>query len=180
MSKKKRRGFVRTTISLPADLRRRMRSCGEEVNWSAVAARAFAAEVARINTQKDDVRLEDVVARLRSSLGDSRGELFHRGRLQGEKWAQSQATAAELRRLWATRRDIARKPGMNAENWLSAVDDKQTPGEVLAKIVGRDKTIRHGSEGEKLMKSSEYVHGFAAGAIHIWKHVAKKLRNEFE
>jgi hypothetical protein len=179
MSKKKRRGFVRTTISLPADLRRHMKSCGEEVNWSAVAARAFAVEVARINTQKDDVRLEDVVARLRSTQGHSRSELFHRGRLQGEKWAQRQATAAELHRLWATRRDVARKPGTNAENWLSAVDDKRTPAEVLSKIIGHDKTPRAGSEGEKLMKSGEYVHGFAAGAIHIWKHVAKKLRNDF-
>jgi hypothetical protein len=177
---KKRRGFVRTTISLPADLRRRMKACGEEVNWSAVAARAFAAELGRINTHKEDVRLEDVVARLRSSQGNSRSELFHRGRQQGEKWAQRQATAAELHRLWATRRDVARKPGMNAENWLSAVDDKSTPGKALAKIVGRDKTFRPGSEGEELMESGEYVHGFAAGAIHIWKLVAKKLRNEFE
>jgi hypothetical protein len=179
MSKKKRRGFVRTTISLPADLRRRMKSCGEEVNWSAVAARAFAAEVARINTQKDDVQLEDVVARLRSTQGRSRSELFHRGRLQGEKWAQRQATAAELHRLWATRRDANRKTGTNAENWLSVVDEERPPAEVLAKIVGNSKTPRTGSEGEKLMQSSEYIHGFAAGAIHIWKRVAKKLRNDF-
>jgi hypothetical protein len=178
MSKKKRRGFVRTTISLPAELRRRMKSCGEDVNWSAVAARAFAAEVARINTQKDDVRLEDVVARLRSTQGHSRSELFHHGRMQGEKWAQRQATAAELHRLWAARRDANRKTGTNAENWLSSVDDKHTAAEVLSKIVGREKTPLPGSEGEKLMKSSEYVHGFAAGAIHIWKHVAKKLRND--
>jgi hypothetical protein len=180
MSKKKRRGFVRTTISLPADLRRRMKACGDEVNWSAVAARAFAAEVARINTQKEDVRIEDVVARLRATQGRSRSELFHQGRVQGEKWATHQATAAQLHRLWAARRDANRQTGTNAENWLAAVDSKRPPAEVVGDIIGRHKTARPGSEEEKLLKSSEYIHGFAAGAIHIWKQVARKLRNELE
>jgi hypothetical protein len=180
MSKKKRRGFVRTTISLPADLRRRMKACGEDVNWSAVAARAFAAEVARLFTQKHDVRLEDVVARLRSTQGQSHSDLFHQGRLQGEKWAQRQATAAQLHCLWAARRDANRKTGANAENWLAAVDSKRSSVEVLTEIIGYDRTPRPGGRANTLMKSSEFVHGFAAGAIHIWKQVAKKLRNEFD
>ncbi|HJQ79381.1 MAG TPA: hypothetical protein VJ828_05470 [Lacipirellulaceae bacterium] len=178
MSKKKRRGFVRTTISLPAELRRRMKACGDEVNWSAVAARAFAAEVARIKTQKDDVRIEDVVARLRGTQGRSRSELFHQGRLQGEKWATRQATAAQLHRLWAARRDANRQTGTNAENWLSAVDNKRPPVDVVMQLVGQPKAFNPAC-GE-MMKSSEFVHGFAAGAIHIWKQVAKKLRHDFE
>ncbi len=178
MSKKKRRGFVRTTISLPADLRRRMKSCGDEVNWSAVAARAFAAEVARIRIQKDNVRIEDVVARLRGTQGRSRSELFHQGRLQGEKWATRQATAAQLHRLWAARRDANRQTGTNAENWLSAVDNKRSPVDVVMQIVGQPKAFNP-AYGE-MMKSSEFVHGFTAGAIHIWKQVAKKHRHDFE
>jgi hypothetical protein len=179
MSKKKRRGFVRTTISLPADLRRRMKACGEDVNWSAVAARAFAAEIARLSTQKNDVQIEDVVARLRGTQHQSRSELFHQGRLQGEKWATRQATAAQLQRLWAARRDAKRQTGTNAENWLAAVDNKRPPAEVVTQLVGHQKIGRHGPEGESLIKSSEYIHGFAAGAIHIWKQVARKLRDDF-
>ena len=180
MAKKKRRGFVRTTISLPADLRRRMKACGEGVNWSAVAARAFAAEVVRIRSQKEDVHLDDVVARLRSTEHQSRSELFHRGRLKGEKWATRQATADQLRRLWAARRDARRQPGTNAENWISKIDAKRPPGDVLGEIVGEHKTARPASNTEKLLNSSEYIHGFAAGAVHIWKQVAKKLRNDFD
>jgi hypothetical protein len=180
MSKKKRRGFVRTTISLPADLRSRMKACGEDVNWSAVAARAFAAELARIKTQKDDVGLEDVIARLRTTKHQSRSELFHQGRLQGEKWATRQATAAQLRSLWAARRDAKRQSGTNAENWLASVDNKRPPAQVVMQLIGREKTFSPGSEGERLIKSSDYIHGFAAGAIHIWKQVAKRLRNDLE
>jgi hypothetical protein len=145
-----------------------------------VAARAFAAEVVRISSQKDDVRLDDVVARLRATQSHSRSELFHQGRQQGEKWATRQATAAQLRRLWAARRDAKRQSGTNAENWLAAVDNKRPAAEVVMQLIGREKTFRPGSEGEKLIKSSEYIHGFAAGAIHIWKQVAKKLQRDFE
>jgi hypothetical protein len=123
--------------------------------------------------------LEDVVARLRSTQHESRSELFHRGRRQGEVWAARQATAAQLHRLWAARRDAKRQTGTNAENWLAAVDDKRPPAEVVMQLIGREKTFRPGSEGDRLIKSSEYIHGFAAGAIHVWKQVAKKLRNDF-
>jgi hypothetical protein len=178
MSKKKRRGFVRTTISLPAELRRRMKDCGPDVNWSAVAVRAFAAEVGRIQTQRMDVHLDDVVARLRGTQVESRSDQFEKGRIQGEKWAQRQATATQLRRLWAAWRDARRNPGSNSENWLSTMIAKKSAGEVLAKIVGKEWPVpKHAADAERL-DSSEYVHGFAAGAIRVWKQVARRLRGE--
>lgn len=176
MSKKKRPGFVRTTISLPSNLRRQMKDCGEEVNWSAIAARAFAAEIGRINAQKEDAGIDDVVQRLRGTLDGSRSELFHKGRLQGEKWAKREATAVQLQRLYATLREAKRKGGVNAENWLEAVDAKRSSADVLAKIVGIEKRAKPGSEAEEWINSSEYVHGFAGGAIHIWKQVARRMR----
>jgi hypothetical protein len=179
MPKKKRRGFVRTTISLPADLHRRMKSCGEDVNWSAIAAQAFAAKVDRIKTQQADVRIEDVVARLKSTRAQTGSELFEAGRLQGEKWARRQATADQLRRLWAKRREVRSMPGTSTENWLHAVSDKP-PAEVVANIIGVEKREPQLAENARLMSSSEYVHGFAAGAIHIWKQVAKKLRSHYD
>ena len=51
--------------------------------------------------------------------------------------------------------------------------------ELLTWRAGMRQKIPHDPEGEKLMKSDQYVHGFAAGAIHIWKQVAKKLRNAY-
>jgi hypothetical protein len=176
MSPKKRPGFVRTTISLPAELRRRMKACGENVNWSAVAARAFQAEVARQNTQKHNIDLEDVVARLRTTDNPSRSELFESGRLQGQKWAERQATANQLRSLQAKRREARSNGGANAENWLSIIDSRRSPIDVLSQIVAFDQKKHRTAEAQALMKSSEYVHGFAAGALHIWKQVARRMR----
>jgi hypothetical protein len=176
--KKKRPGFVRTTISLPADLRRQMKSCGKHVNWSAVAARAFQGTLARIHRQKEDVSLDDVVARLRATIGTSRSELFERGRLQGVRWAHRQATADQLRRLYAKHREAKSTSGVNYENWISSIDDKRSAMDVLSEIVGLEQRTRRSPDSEALMKSTEYAHGFAAGALHVWKQVARRLRGE--
>ena len=177
--KRKRPGFVRTTISLPAELRRRIKASDADVNWSAVAARAFEAELARINTQKNSVSLDDVVARLRTTGNPSRSELFESGRLQGEIWAQRQAAANQLRSLHAKRREAKAKGAANAENWLTIIDNKRPPIEVLSQIVGFEKKTPRSAETQALMKSSEYVHGFAAGALHIWKQVTRRLRGRY-
>jgi hypothetical protein len=45
--------FFRTTITVPADLKRRMDAVKEEVNWSALAASAFEAKLAEIAKKKE-------------------------------------------------------------------------------------------------------------------------------
>jgi hypothetical protein len=155
-----------------------MKTCGENVNWSAIAARAFQGEVARLNTEKDDVRLEDVVARLRATADGSRSELFERGRLQGKIWAQRQATVTQLRRLHAKYREVKSTTSANYENWLSAIDSQRSPFDVYFEIVGLEKRTYRNPEAEALKSSSEYVHGLAAGALHVWKQVAPRLRGE--
>jgi hypothetical protein len=155
-----------------------MKDCGDEVNWSAVAARAFQAEVARLGTQKRSVDIDSVVARLRATDNPTRSELFEAGRLQGEKWAQRQATANQLRALHVKSREARAKSGANVENWLSVIDNKRPAVDVLSQIVGIEEKANRSSEAQALMKSSEFVHGFAAGALHIWKQVARRLRGD--
>src|SRR5437879_3439244 len=43
----------RTTITVPADLKRRMDAVDEEINWSALAASAFEAKLAEIAKKKE-------------------------------------------------------------------------------------------------------------------------------
>ena len=46
---KKKSSYPRTSISLSAELQKRMRACGGKVNWSKIAAEAFSAELERIS-----------------------------------------------------------------------------------------------------------------------------------
>jgi hypothetical protein len=45
--------YARTSISIPAELKDRMESAPVRVNWSAVAARAFEAELAAVEAGRE-------------------------------------------------------------------------------------------------------------------------------
>jgi hypothetical protein len=156
-----------------------MRCCGREVNWSAIAGKAFADEIGRREAERGDADIEDVIARLHGTQRPSRGALFEQGRAHGENWARHEATAHQLQRLGAARWRAKTSPGYHAESWLAGADDKRPAAEVLASLIGDEKQSFVGTDHAKLMESSEYVHGFAAGAIHIWKLVARRLRSGF-
>jgi hypothetical protein len=181
MGKKKRSGIVRTTISLPRDLRRRMQACGEGVNWSAIAARAFEAEVARINLTAGESNVEDVVARLRETQLHGRGELYKKGALAGKSWAEQQASALELNRLYTRYRETKSERGAGPENWLTK-GSRLSAAKAFAQIIRPDegnasefwRTVIS-DDLESSGQADEFVHGFAGGALHVWKHVRDKL-----
>ena len=175
MHARKRCGFVRTTISLPWELHRRMRHCGREVNWSAVAARAFAEEVGRRAAQQTDADIDDVVARLLAVPAANPAASYFARAPSTVKSGRCAATAVELSHLHRASRHARMGRGANWENWLSSIDCEKPPAEVFARLIGRDSTAGMGSEDVQLWKSAEYVHGFSAGAIHLWKQVARRM-----
>src|SRR5260370_8114024 len=77
----------RTTITIPSDLKARMDAIGEEVNWSAVASRAFEARLAEIISKRGAKKMEDVVTRLRASKNKAQDEAKTRGIEAGEERA---------------------------------------------------------------------------------------------
>ena len=66
-------GTVRMNISLSQGLKRRMGVMKDEVNWSAIAARAFEEKLAAIATAKEKKSMDDVEAPLPSSHAELRG-----------------------------------------------------------------------------------------------------------
>jgi hypothetical protein len=181
--KKKRQKFVRTTVSLPADLLKRMKDCGDDVNWSAVAVEAFAAKVASINTKKENAKMEDVIDRLLASQRKNATEQFEAGRKAGEEWAKRHAEAVELQRLQKAWDTIDFQYQL-IETWLDWGDQNPPPAEQFwtnikgtsagdssddfwEAVLGEDE--KHQSE------DSEFVHGFASGALDVWSEVADKL-----
>src|ERR1051325_7156059 len=59
--------FERVTITVPRDLRPRMKAAKEPVNGSAVATSAFEAHLAEIASRKTTQSMEDAVQRMRAS-----------------------------------------------------------------------------------------------------------------
>jgi hypothetical protein len=91
--------IYRTTISIPQDLKRRMDAVEGQVNWSAVAAFAFEEKLAEIASRRKEKSLDDVIQRLRASRLRSDNSNYRAGEEAGERWAEREAEAEQLKNL---------------------------------------------------------------------------------
>ena len=89
----------RTTISVPADLKARMNAIDQDVNWSAVACRAFEKKLAEVITKKRSRQMNDVITRLKASKQETEDARSKQGWSEGEEWAKLNASYAQLERL---------------------------------------------------------------------------------
>jgi hypothetical protein len=91
--------FVRFTISLTKDLKKRMDRFEGAANWSAVARVAFEKEVEKMENAETVGLDPKVVARLRDSKERREADLVRTARAEGRRWAAEEAEYFELRNL---------------------------------------------------------------------------------
>lgn len=174
---------VRTTISVPADLKARMDAVGEPVNWSAVACQAFALKVAEITARKGVKTMSDVVARLRASKQQHEDATFRRGVEAGEEWAKGHAEAAQLERL---ERLNESEHGDLRGVFLASETSAYGPGEHFyfliepedtgSRTAARDFWSNWVSDDDFVLPSDpDFVRGFAEGALNVWFEVKDQL-----
>jgi hypothetical protein len=92
-------GSFRTTISLPRDLKRRMDAVKEEINWSAVACRAFEEKLGELAAKKEKKAMADIIQRLRAAKQRGADALYRQGYEDGRRWASERAEYDDLVRL---------------------------------------------------------------------------------
>jgi hypothetical protein len=187
--------FARTTITVPRDLRRRMRRVGRRVNWSAVACEAFAAAIGKIESEEKGTQMmempsmDDAVNRLKqlkaleAQGGGAKPPGYENGFLMGRRWAMSTATPQELGRLeefWG---------GRSQDTFTRPADGKQLLREMGLRIINAPADEAKG--GTRQVRSLwqrvgleerpgryEYLgfgHGFAEGAVGFWREVKDKI-----
>jgi hypothetical protein len=177
-------GFVRTTISLPRELKDRMDEVTASVNWSAVAAQAFEAKLLELASKKEVGSMDDVINRLKAAAELEDREDYQAGFAAGERWAKARATPKQLRRLaeyldsfneYTDWYDI--DGGWNAP-WgatgyfalavLGLKDDEadRTAADAFwEQALGDDERVR----------DQDFFHGFGDGALDVWEKVQDKL-----
>src|SRR6476620_2159268 len=89
-------GFVRTTISVPFNLKRQMDRVA--ANWSAVASEAFARHLERHGRVEAPMSEEEAIQRLRQ-LKEAGAREADPALETGRHWAMTAAHPAELERL---------------------------------------------------------------------------------
>jgi hypothetical protein len=171
---------VRTTITVPPDLKARMDAVEEEVNWSAVAAQAFEQRLAQIIQRQGARDMNDVIDRLRASTKRVADRQYQKGLKDGAEWTGSTADVDELDRLdnlYSRCHPTAYFDFPPADMWSGQA--------VAAEILGVEKVsdmaiIRlktkeiFGSE----RPHAQYVKGFVKGAVELWRYVRERLWEE--
>jgi hypothetical protein len=177
---------VKTSISVPVDLKARMDAVGESVSWSAVACAAFEQRLAEIIKRKGVRDMLDVVARLRASKRQGEDSRYQEGHEAGRAWAEEKAEARELELLEVCRHQIGCQ-------WGAVFDPDRLGGGLPAgEWIYYTMHPNHKDEDDKAMDYWEevrsrwddhrdvyyddvFMKGFVEGAIELWKEVKDKL-----
>ena len=175
--------MARTTISLPDDLKKEMDKLVGEVNWSALSADTFRAEINRIKVRKAALTgdaMAATVERLQASKKQYTASASARGRAVGADWALKTANYGELCGL----------AQLDLDDFFDGFPNEHASGfgfhEYLAwNIAG---PVDHSREqaaafwrratkrtvGEDI-QSKDFLRGFAEGALEVFEAAAKKL-----
>ena len=165
-------GIVRTTISLPVDLRRRMDQVKEHVNWSAIAGSAFEEKLKDIASKREKETMDEVIQRLRVSKRESASANYKYGFEEGYRWAKQRATVTELDQLETHYEVNLLEQDDAAESlfsWMQGCDPnaRTNLADFWAEMLNDNKTT--------LYRSADFVRGFAEGALELWDEVKDKI-----
>ena len=169
---------VRTSISLPKDLKDRMDRIDQRVNWSRVAVLAFEGKLQELASAEEVSNMEAVVQRLRVSKMSDEDSMYRSGVERGRAWAERSASWSDLSRLdehfdrWDSndweKLEASSSSISPGGGFLSQMDPDRFEGEWNNQ---RDFWEDYVPEGDP---SAAFVHGFCTGALEIFD----KVRNQ--
>lgn len=180
--------YVRTTITIPQDLKRRMLRA-PTVNWSAVACQAFESKLSELTkpegerAMSDLPPMDDAIERLRrlKNLPEATENPrdFESGFQSGRRWAMAVATPQELGRLETFCNQNRRL--------LDVHEGKALMRRVALAVTGADGPERKGSVhpkefwpvkvglSERPDDCLSFATGFCEGSMVFWKEAKEKI-----
>jgi hypothetical protein len=181
-------GIQRVTISIPSALRDRMEAVKGQVNWSAVAARAFDAKLLELElaAKRGHMQKQDIVKRLKATK-DNDTEDYEDGKAAGQQWAAEEATAKELERIARYIRRMEAGQGSSHVAWwhVGAPQWRVSPTHEFA-YAAQPKykddpsaaddfwQAALGDDAERI-EDPDFFHGFGDGVVEVWNEVQADL-----
>lgn len=175
----------RTTISISAELKARMDAVTEQVNWSAVAARAFEARLREIEARsKRSMSRNEVIRRMKAVKEVAGSEEREEGKAAGRIWAEGIATPKQLQRLQALAEDPR---GIEGTIVLFYNSTRRNPAWGLYQCLqGQHRDFDRaeveefwesalGIEDKDRIEDEDFACGFVEGALEIWQDVKDEL-----
>lgn len=170
-----REEYGRTTITVPSELKQRMKAVGDYVNWSAVACKAFDAKLNELLQQEEIENLDQVVERMRKLTAErSDSEECRTGFETGKRWAMNRATPTQLASLEAFRDE------MSESEWRDTLNRRGGVRKLTRCLMQEEPERGRGRRFWKEILDEKPEHpdffiGFADGALDIWKAVKDRV-----
>lgn len=171
----------RITITLTGDLKERMQAVTEDVNWSAVASRAFESKLAEIAARKGKIEMSDVIQKFRAQAQEDSSDMYQAGFECGQEWAKSPngASRKQLVRLEKRREKVGEywseefcnEEGSPCEDFYRVIEtefDRYACKEFWNFAIGEDQV-------EEFENNPDAVQGFADGALDVWFEVKHQI-----
>lgn len=163
--------MVRMSISVPDELRAKMKALAEPRNWSAIAVRAFKHELEGLAERERERDVLKVITRLDPSYIAAESTAYQAGFAAGEAWARDDAAAGDLTRL----DDHVVAMGNNIYR------DYEEPEALALRVLGHE-GVRVGEAEDwwgtilgddvESLAEPEFVRGFVEGALAVWDVVS--------
>lgn len=171
--------FERVTITVPGDLRKRMQSTAESVNWSAVATKAFEEKLAEVVAKRETQSLDDAVQRMRASrLASADGAYadgFERGRefvTQHADWKFCEGLKGAMAEWTDARWAQAQQDG-GAGAALELVLKRVDPQRFKAAKAVRGFLVDH--VGDHLPSAVQFARGWCEGALSCFRQIEERV-----
>lgn len=165
---------IRTSVSIPTSLKKRMDATDVPVNWSRVAALAFEQKLSEISSKAKLNDMQQVIERLRASRMKSDDQLYTNGVKSGRIWATRYAELVELEKLneiWNGGDDW--QEDKHSRSSASRILEAMNPNKYEADVpLQCEFWSQH---GESDYPKYEYVRGFCDGALEVYNSVKDKL-----
>jgi hypothetical protein len=183
--------IFRTTISVPVDLKERMDAVKDQVNWSAIAVRAFEQKLAEIASRKKKKTMDDMIQRLRGWIIQRQNEDYQAGHEDSQEWGKHSAGVRDLERVEKLVLDVNRIYEGGLGQFLrecaalAGVAGAYTVGERVYFQMFPEHQDDHtaaasfweaalGNDSGKT-ENPDFVRGFIEGAKELWDTVKDRL-----
>ncbi|RPI91022.1 MAG: hypothetical protein EHM42_00445 [Planctomycetaceae bacterium] len=195
--------YVRTTITIPGELKGRMERIGDRVNWSAIASKAFEAHLSQVSPLEPPMPelpdKDDAIARLKNLKNQpehAAQRMASRSYQLGKRWAMADAHPNELGRLETfCRRSAIDRP---VDQWKVDIHErgafKRLFREMTLSILGYDQLtdpevlrrefkpfweqrvgISLEASDRSEMPDPLFVSEFAQGSLDFWREIKGQL-----
>ncbi|MFP4282445.1 MAG: hypothetical protein ACLFU2_07480 [Opitutales bacterium] len=161
-------------ISIPDDLLQKMQEFGDRVDWSNVAAAAFAEFIAKSRILRDTSDVGAAVERLRASKRRYKETATEYWKSLGRRWAMVEAEFVQLMRLTSS---YVRETQL--EGWPIFDDHLLTPGQQLCEILDPGGNLHpdqiFGDQWTEVDKDSGAIKNFCDGAAEVFLTLRDKI-----